>query len=267
MLRNINSLLGHKIQATDGELGKVDEFYFGDKKWDIRYMVVETGNWLLNRKVLISPAALKTPDWNSRTFPVALTLEQVRNSPDIDTKKTVTRQHEIELQKYYYGGGTFYAGGMSGGGMAGGGLAGVGMPGGSMLPPLVAQEETPEAAAAALAGEDVHLRGTRAVTGYSLHASDGPIGKVEDYILDDEKWVIRYLVADAGLWLPGRKVLISTHWLKKVAWETAEVFVKLTQAAVQNSPEFDPSRPVSGDYESVLYDHYGRPREETKSKP
>src|ERR1035437_3233704 len=115
MLRNINSLIGHKIHATDGVLGKVDEFYFGDKTWNIRYMVVETGNWLLGRKVLISPAALKAPDWDSKTFPVSLTREQVRTSPDIDTKKTVSRQHEIELQKHYAWGGGYYAGGMSGG--------------------------------------------------------------------------------------------------------------------------------------------------------
>jgi len=252
MLRNINSFIGYKIHASDGELGKVDEFYFGDKTWNIRYMVVETGNWLLGRKVLISPAALRAPDWKSKTFPVALTLEQVRTSPDIDTKKTVTRQHEAELQKYYAWGGTYYAGGMSGG---------------FMFPPPLAEVEKPEAITATHTREDTHLRGTRAVTGYSLHASDGPIGKVEDYILDDEKWVIRYLVADAGLWLPGRKVLISPHWIEKVSWETSEVFVELTQAAVRNSPEFDPALPVSKDYESVLYDHYGRPRLEDPVKP
>ena len=114
MLRNINSLMGHKIHATDGELGKVDEFYFGDKTWDIRYMFVETGNWLLNRKVLIAPAAFKRPSPGSEPFAVALTRDRVRNSPDIDTKKTVSRQHEIELQKHYAWGGSFYAGGMSG---------------------------------------------------------------------------------------------------------------------------------------------------------
>jgi len=245
MLRNINSLVGHKIHATDGELGKVAEFYFGDKTWNIRYLVVETGNWFLGKEVLISPAALIAPDWESKTFPVALTMEQVRTSPDIDTKKTVTRQHEIELQKHYAWGGTYYAGGMSGG---------------FMFPPPLAEVEIPQAGTAARSREDTHLRGTRAVTGYSLHASDGPIGKVKDFIIDDEKWSIRYLVVDAGLWLPGRKVLISPHWIEKVAWETSEVFVDLTQAAVRNSPEFDPSVPVSGDYESVLYDHYGRPK-------
>lgn len=251
MLRNINSLIGHKIHATDGELGKVDEFYFGDKTWNIRYMVVETGNWLLGRKVLISPAALKAPDWDSKTFPVSLTREQVRTSPDIDTKKTVSRQHEIELQKHYAWGGSYYAGGM---------------PGGFMFPQVLAEEPKPETGASTKHKEDTHLRGTRAVTGYKLHATDGTIGHVEDYIIDDGKWLIRYLVADAGLWLPGRKVLISPHWIKSVSWETSEVFVDLSQAAVRNSPEFDQSLPVKADYESALYDHYGRPRLEEDVK-
>ncbi|MDO8803096.1 MAG: PRC-barrel domain-containing protein [Elusimicrobiota bacterium] len=244
MLRNINNLIGHKIHATDGELGKVNEFYFGDQTWNIRYMVVETGNWLLGRKVLISPAALKAPDWDSKTFPVALTREQVRTSPDIDTHKTVSRQHEIELQKHYAWGG-YYAGGMSGG---------------FMFPQILEEEHKPEAGGSAQHKEDTHLRGTRAVTGYSLHATDGTIGHVEDYIVDDGKWIIRYLVADAGLWLPGRKVLISPHWIKSVSWETSEVFVDLSRAEVSNSPEFDPSKPVDENYENALYDHYGRPR-------
>jgi uncharacterized protein YrrD len=245
MLRNVNALAGDRIQATDGELGKVDEFYFEDKTWGIRYLVVETGSWLLGRKVLISTAALKAPDWQGKIFPVALTREQVRTSPDIDTEKTVSRQHEIELQQHYAWGGGFYAGGMSGN---------------FMFPQVREEAEKLEAWPPGLPEEDSHLRGTRAVTGYSLHASDGPIGHVEDFILDDGKWNMVFLVADAGIWLPGRKVLISPHWIKRVSWETSEVFVDLSQAAVRNSPEFDPSKPVSGEYESVLYDHYGRPR-------
>jgi len=245
MLRNINSLIGHKLHAKDGELGKVVEFYFGDKLWDIRYMVVETGNWLPGRKVLISPAALRAPDWKSKTFPVALTLQQVRTSPDIDTKKTVSRQHELELEKHYAWGGIAYAGGMAGG---------------FMFPQAPVEEEKQEAGAAARPKEDAHLRGTLSVTGYKIHALDGTLGHVEDYILDDGKWLIRYLVADLTIWLPGRKVLISPHWVKRIDWETSEVFADLTQEAVRNSPVFDPAQPVSENYESVLYDHYGRPR-------
>lgn len=245
MLRNINGLIGDKILATDGELGKVDEFYFEDKGWTIRYMVAETGSWLPGRKVLISPAALKIPGYESKNFPVALTREQVRTSPDIDTKKTVTRQHELELEKHYACGGGYYAGGMSGN---------------FMFPQVREEAEKLGDFPAGQSKEDSGLRGTRAVTGYKLHARDGSIGHVEDYIVDDEKWVIRYLVADAGIWLPGRKVLISPHWIKRVAWESSEVYVDLTMDAVSNSPEFDPAEQVSEDYESVLYKHYGMPR-------
>ena len=254
MLRNINYLIGRVIQATDGELGKVDEFYFDDRTWRIRYMVVETGNWLSGRKVLVSPAAFKRPDAGPGPFAVALTKEQVRNSPDIDTKKTVSRQHELDLHEHYawplYWGGGFYAGGVT-----------LGVP----LP--AALDETAEEAGAGRDKENPHLRGTRAVTGYSLHAADGPIGHVEDYITDLGGWIIRYLVVDVGLWLPGRKVLISPHWIERVAWETSEIFVDLSREAVRKSPEFDPAQPVSEDYESVLYDHYGRPKFEGETKP
>jgi sporulation protein YlmC with PRC-barrel domain len=248
MIRNINSLIGYKIHATDGELGKVDEFYFDNKSWNIRYMVVETGNWLLGRKVLISPAALKTPDWTSKVFPVALTREQVRNSPDIDTKKTVSRLHEIELQKHYTWP-VYWDGAMNPGGMHGG------------VPFPALREETDKAeeeAPAQRAQEDPYLRGTRAVTGYRIHAMDGPIGHVEDYLVDDKNWNIRFLVVDIGVWLPGRKVLVSPDRIKSVNWGVSEVFTDLSRAAISTSPEFDPSKLLSEDYAGVLFRHYGK---------
>jgi len=249
MLRNINSLLGHRIHATDGELGKVYEFWFDDRTWDIRYMVVETGGWLSGRKVLIAPAALRTPDRMEKSIPVALTREQVRNSPDIDTEKTVTRQHELELFRHYawphYWGEGFYAGGMSGG---------------LLFPPARGEKENRDEDAARETREETHLQSARAVSGYRFHAADGPIGHLEDYIVDDVKWIIRYLVADTGTWLPGRKVLVSPHWIEGVDWGTSEIFTDLTREAIRKSPEFNPSHPVSEDYESALYDHYGRPR-------
>lgn len=246
MLRNINSLKGYTIHAADGELGTADEFYFDDKTWAIRYLVVKTGGWLSSRKVLISTAALKRePDLRARALPVNLTRDQVRNSPDIDTEQTVTRLHELELHKYYawplYWGEGFYAGSMSGG---------AAFPMKEEAGKDEAREPRPE----------TRLQSTRAVTGYRLHAADGLIGHVEDYVVDDAKWIIKYLVAGTGTWLPGRKVLVSPHWIERVDWETSQVFVTLTRLAIEASPQFDPSQPVSEDYESELFDHYGRPK-------
>jgi hypothetical protein len=100
MRRNVKNLVGFSMGATDGEFGKVDEFYFDDETWTIRYLIVKTGGWLFGRKVLISPTALKEPDWESKIFPVNLTKEQIKNSPDIDTERTISRQQEIELYSH-----------------------------------------------------------------------------------------------------------------------------------------------------------------------
>ena len=67
----------------------MQDFYFDDDAWVIRYFVVDAGSWLSSRKVSISPISVYHPEWNERTLPVSITKEQVKNSPDIDTDKPV----------------------------------------------------------------------------------------------------------------------------------------------------------------------------------
>ena len=249
MLRNVNSLVGYAIRATDGDLGKVDEFYFDDQTWTIRYIVVETGNWLSGRKVLLSPVALGEPDWKSETFGANLTMEQVRSSPDLDTAKPVSRQHEMALLGHYDWP-MYWGSGLSTGGMYGA----------APLGPLM--YEKPDAKDDALGPEsddDPRLRSTRSVAGYHIHAADGDLGQVQDYIIDDETWHLRFLVVNTGTWLPGRSVLISPHWIKSVEWGESKVIVDLSREEIKGSPEFDPQQPVSADYEGKLHDYYGRP--------
>jgi sporulation protein YlmC with PRC-barrel domain len=103
------------------------------------------------------------------------------------------------------------------------------------------------------------LQSTAQVTGYSIHTTDGEIGKVVDYIIDDTTWEIKFLVIDTGTWLNSRKVLLSTKWITEVKWDNSLVIVNISTEAVKNSPEFDPSQPVNEVYERNLYDYYGRP--------
>ena len=244
MRHSISSMIGYAIRATDGDLGKVDEFYFDDETWTIRYIVIETGNWLSGRKVLISPVAFGKPELESRTISVNLTCVQVRSSPDIDTERPIYRQHEAELHEYYQWpwrggyGGTF---------------------GTTPLPPSGDEEFVEQEASVSGRRDDPHLRSTRQVTGYHIHATDGEIGHVEDFIVDDENWAVRFLVVDTRNWLPGKKVLLSPQWIKRVEWADSSVHFDLTLESVKNSPEFDPSKGVDRDYEAYLYDHYGRP--------
>jgi predicted glycosyl hydrolase (DUF1957 family) len=103
---------------------------------------------------------------------------------------------------------------------------------------------------------DHHLRSTQAVSGYTLHALDGDIGHVEDFIIEDETWVIRYLVINTGNWWPGKKILVSPEWIQRVSWSESKVFVELSRTAIQESPEYTNDTRLTRDYEIGLHGHY-----------
>jgi uncharacterized protein YrrD len=249
MKRSIKSLEGYTLKETDGEIGKVDEFYFDDVSWTIRYLVIKTGNWFSGKKVLISPKALLTPDWENETFPVNLTKNQIENSPDIDTEKPVSRQHEEELFTYYTWD-PYWGDGAHGAGIFGampGDLYESEVEAGPIVP---VQDSQPQ---------DPHLRSSDEVKGYTIHATDGEIGKVKDYIVDDSDWRINYLVVDTGDWLNSKNILLPVGWIKQVKWDNSIVIVNVTVEQVQNCPVFDPDQPLNAADEKILFDYYGRP--------
>ncbi len=246
MLRSVRSLQGYAISAADGDIGKVHDFYFDDESWSVLYLVVDTGSWLPGRKVLVFSTNIEQPDWSEHILPVTLTKQQIETSPDIDLDKPVSRQHEIKLFNHY--GWEPYWTAMA-------------APGAD-IQPMVQPPADPHPQASAFESEeaDPHLRSTREVTGYHISASDGDIGHVEDFIIDDEEWIIRYMVIDTRNWLPGKKVLISPKWIENVRWVDGAVDVNFTQESIKNCPQYDPSEPVNREYEARLYDYYGRPK-------
>jgi uncharacterized protein YrrD len=249
MKRNIESLIGFSMKETDGEIGKIDEFYFDDQSWTIRYLIVKTGSWFSQKKVLISPKVLKQPDWENKEFPVALTKNQIENSPDIDTDKPVSRQNEEALSAYYtwdnYWGDDPHGAGIFG-----------------MMPSELYESEINQPENVAYVPPvvgDSHLRSTAEVKGYTIHATDGEIGKVVDYIVDDTNWKINYLIVECGSWLNSRKVLLSVNRITQVNWENQNVIVNISTEQVRNSPEYDESQPLNETYEQSLLDYYSQP--------
>lgn len=245
MLRSMRDLKNTRIEATDGDIGHVEEFYFDDEKWAVRYMIVDTAAWIFGRKVLISPYSVESLDWNDRVR-VNLTKDQIKESPDVDTTAPISRVYEREHNRYYaiphYWGGT---------GMWGGEAYPAPAPVGVDL-----GRETTEAEVSA--AENTHLRSSKEVTGYTIRATDDSIGTVDDFMIEEESWAIRYLVVDTGTVFSGRKVLISPRWVESIDWTGSDVFVTLSKAEIENSPEYDPSKPVERSYEESLHGHYGR---------
>ena len=266
MLRNVTKLEGHELQGPDGTVGHVRDFFFDEHRWFVRYLVVDTGTWLNRREVLISPIALIPGDWTGKLLRITLSKEQVRRSPSVDTQQVVSRQQEAELSQYYNWPAYWGAPGFVEGGF--------GLP---MVPQSLAQgvgAETGTDPAATLSSlkleetrrvalqqppRDSHLRSMRKVKGHRVEATDGSIGEVTDFIVDDATWEIHYLVIDTGHFWPGKKVLIAPRWINDVSWNDSKVYADLTREGVKASPAYDAASPLDPDYGARLHEHYGRP--------
>lgn len=203
MLHQLDSILGSSIVATDGEIGKAYNIFFDDRSWAVRYLVIETGSWFARRKGLISPAVLGSLDWGGRTIPVLLTKEQVQNSPDVDAEQPVSRQQELAMARHHRWGDFMSLE--------------------SFSPPVLVDETVPQPAAESETEGDPHLRSAREVAGYLVDASDGTLGSLTDFIVDDQGWGIFDLVVNVVSSPYDHKVLVPTKWVSGVSWEDRRV--------------------------------------------
>ncbi len=260
MLLNVKDLYGFSVAASDGSIGEVGDCYFDDQTWTTRFFVVETGPWLRGRKVLIPPIAIQSLDWAEKVLSISLARERVKNSPDIDTSKPVSRQHETEQFGYYGFSSEWGQGQLWGGGPR---------PGMSLAGPTSARLPTEPQALKRFVdaqlklhrdrGDDPHLRSSRTIENYYIHATDGDIGHVESLLVDDAGWAIRYLVVNTSDWWLGHQVLLAPQWIDDIGWLNATVSVDLTRQAIKDAPAYDAKAPPNGEQERALFDHYGRP--------
>jgi PRC-barrel domain len=242
MWHSAKTLNGFTLQSRDGDIGSVRDFYFDDRYWAIRYLIADTGGWLAQRKVLISPYALGDVSDAERSVAVDLTRKQIEDSPSLNTDKPVSRQFE-ETYYSYFGWPTYWSGSYVWGAY-----------------PLMVRD--PQQWTEPVASEptwDPHLRSTNDVSGHHVQATDAEIGHVVDFLLDDVTWTIRYFVIDTHNWWPGKKVLVSPEWISRVSWPESKVFVNLDREVVRRAPEYTPGTPLTREFESRLHEHYERP--------
>jgi len=243
MLRSLKEIIKYELSAKDGKLGRCKDFLFDEEKWTIRYIVADTGKWLPGKKVLISPISFGEVDFHAHTLSVKLTQKEVEESPPLDEDAPVSRRYEQKWLQYYGWPNYWY---------------GDSLWGPTDYPVELYLERKQDLDEELDEPEDTHLRSVWEVTGYHIHAVDGDIGHVEDFIVDDKTWVIRHMIVDTRNWLPGRKVLIRPTWIQSIVWAENKVYVDVTSDAIRKSPEYDPDQPVSREYESRLHEHYGQ---------
>lgn len=242
-------ITGYQLRAKDGTIGSIDDLLFDESHFGVRWVVVDTGTWLPGRKVLLPPSALGEPDTDVREYPVDLDKDQIKDAPGLASDKPVSRQMETDIYGYY-GWTPYWYGGF--GYPAPGGM----VPTGAMPVTPPASSEDPQDVQAGDLG-DPQLRSANEVTGYNVEATDGSIGHIEDVMVDETDWAVRYLMVDTKNWWPGKKVLISPDWRREIVWSEQKITVDVTRDKVKNAPEFDPTMTVDRDYEDSMFAHYG----------
>jgi hypothetical protein len=257
MLWLASAINGYTIEASDGSIGTVSDFLFDDASWLVRWLVVDTGTWLSGRKVLLPPSVLGHLDQKHQEFSVKVTMQQIKDSPDIDADRPVSRQMETDIYDHYgwrpYWGTSFY---MAGFGYLGGyGYLGGAGTAASPIPEARRREE--QIVNARRDHDDPHLRSSAAVTGYHIHALDGEIGHVEDFFVEEADWSIHYLLVDTKNWWPGKKVLISPGSAQAIDWTHKLVNLNVSRQKVKDSPPYDASTIVDMSYRRRFHGYYG----------
>jgi hypothetical protein len=234
MAYTARQLCGLDVRARDGDGGTVHDLYFDDEDWSVCFVVVSVGRWPFDRRVLVSPPGLRVPDEEDEVLPVALSRAQLSECPEAHAHRTVAALRREERSAYQEW-----------------------LPvwpwrvpfGARPMPPLALLHMGDEGGEGEGGGTspgmsrdrgDAHLRSMSEVIGYHIQAKDGEVGHVEDFLLCDKDWVIKYVLVDTRNWWGGRKVVVEPQWIEEFKCGESKVYLKLARGGVEGIPQYDP---------------------------
>lgn len=245
MLHRAQDLHGLSLEATDGDVGSVEDFYFSDEDWAVRYLVVRTGSWLFGRHALIGATSLQGLDVDRRVVKVDLTREAVENAPEIGAHPPVSEQERAVERARDARWSTHML-----------------VPHLAASPPSAAHQElstrqdTNRIERLIREQGDEHLRSMDEVIDYEIAAKDETVGSVEDFLIDPERWRVAYLAVHTGNWLPGRIIAIAPEWIAQFDWNLRRILVRPSKDAIEKSPNLSSLEELSEDKKRALSDHY-----------
>lgn len=223
MLQNTTELYGHKLVATDGDIGHLKDFYFDDTTWAIRYLVADTGTWLTGRPVLIARHALAVLDSHENTLHIKLRKQQIQNSTTDSANKLLSGEDEVGCCRYYGWPAHWESG------------ARKDLPDPSEIQPSSSARTESRVPYRHLG--DKHLQSTQSITDYLIQTPDGVIGSVSGCIVDNQSWMVRELIVETGHWLSGKEIRIPTAQIKQIKCEYSSVMVDLSKEDIRRSTD------------------------------
>ncbi len=222
MLRNLKPFYGAKLAAADGRIGHVKDFLFTDQDWIVRYVVADTGSWLSERLVLLSPAAFTQFFHEGDQLLVNLTRAQIEQSPSIDKHKPVSRQQEEEYCRHYGYSNYWNEGAVWGLGVY----------------PMTAPMPIPLAPPPSQGPNDPDLRSAQALRGYRIQNGEDVLGHLTDFLIDEKTWTIHYLLGETGAWFGGKEIILATAEVDRISYEEANIAVHASKDVIQVSREY-----------------------------
>ncbi len=254
MLATTQELRGFAVTSADEEIGEVEDYYFDRKYWVTRYLVVDTGNWLVERDILISPEAVDEIDYGNQSIKLNISPEEIKEGPFIEKEEKLKRAHERDLADYFNWTNYWRAAEPTNTGISG-------LVPNNLVRKITIEENIKDREKDSNkipAEEDTNLRSVNELINFKIHAIDGFIGHVDKFIIDDNNWLVRYLVVDTKDLLPGKKVVLAPEWITNIDWVREEVEFNLNVKEIENAPEYDAEMPISELYETKLYEYYDK---------
>ncbi len=213
MLTSLKSLLGYRLRAVDGYIGKVRDFHFDNGSWALRSMAVSTHVHFPWPVVLIGPKSIGRPDWIDETVPVFHTMQEVREAPRLAKEPPLYKQvydRTVNFNGY--------------------------------IPHWMPMADSPGADTNFVPGDPVQLRSLTHLLGYRVHAEQELVGHVHDFLADDD-WNIRGMVARLELFVGERYVALDTEEIAAIEFPDQFIRLSLERSALENAPEYDPLQP------------------------
>lgn len=232
--------------ATDGEIGQITDVYFDDDSWSVLYFVVEAGDWLAGRTLLISPQALAKTHVDAAGVQVDLTRDKIKSSPEFDPRKPISRQYEMDLYSHFHWSEYWSSGNWPGG------MGTVGM----ITTPSLPFEEAIHEYVAHEQPSDYPIQRLQDAVGKSVKATDGEAGRLTDLIVEDRHWTILLLVVDGDNGLPKRKFALPPWMIENAGRAQSDITVKADIRQIEQSPEYDDALSDSDAYKVRLDDYY-----------
>ena len=228
MLHLAQKISGAAVLGTDGDIGTIEDFYFEEDRWTVRYLLVDTGKWFSGKRVLISPMSV-AGEWGKTGVPLNLSKDQVWNSPEFKDGDQLSPANETQILAYY-GYPDYWGSANLWGNFDSPTALVAGVPTGT----VVVVDEKP-----GIDPEERNLRSIKKSTGYHLHARNGAIGHVDDFLIGEDSWRIRYLLVDTSNWIGGRSVIVSPETVEGIDKERGELYVAADREAIKRAPELE----------------------------